>query len=217
VPPEILRTVLLIAFLVLSLGVHEAAHAWVARLRGDDTAERLGRLTLNPIPHIDPFMTIALPAFLAWSTNGAFVFGGAKPVPVNPLRLRHPLRDMMFVALAGPTSNFVQAIFYMALWKALVNHLGFAQDSLAVTVVAQTVGFNLVLAIFNMIPLPPLDGSRVMAYLLPSGLRETYVGFERFGMLIVFGLLFTGVFRTIIGATIEPLYNAADFLSGGAW
>ena len=216
-PPEILRTVLLIAFLVLSLGVHEAAHAWVARLRGDDTAERLGRLTLNPIPHIDPFMTIALPAFLAWSTNGAFVFGGAKPVPVNPLRLKHPLRDMMFVALAGPVSNFLQAIFYLVLWKVLVNHLGFARDSLAVTVVGQTVFFNLVLAIFNMIPLPPLDGSRVMAYLLPSGLRETYVGFERFGMLIVFGLLFTGVFRTIIDNTIEPLLSAADFLSGGAW
>lgn len=216
-PPEILRTVLIIAFLVLSLGVHEAAHAWVARLCGDDTAERQGRLTLNPIAHIDPIMTVALPAFLAWSTAGRFVFGGAKPVPVNAMRLRHPLRDMMFVALAGPLSNFLQAIFYMVVWKILVNHTSLPKDALAVQVIGQTVGFNLVLTIFNLIPVPPLDGSRVMAYLLPSGLRESYVGLERIGMLLVFGLLFTGVFSRIISVTLAPLLSAVDFLSGGAW
>lgn len=217
VDPQILFIVLVIAFLILSLGVHEAAHAWVASLCGDDTAKRMGRLTLNPVPHIDPIMTIALPAILAWSTSGRFIFGGAKPVPVNPNNLRHPLRDMMFVAIAGPLSNFLQAIFYMVVLKSLVSFTDLGEESLARRVIGMTVQFNLVLTIFNLIPVPPLDGSRVMAYLLPSGLRETYVGLERFGMILVFALLFTGALGAILNATILPMVQAVDFITGGKW
>ena len=213
--PQIVYVILVVCFLILSLGVHEAAHAWVADLCGDDTAKREGRLTLNPVPHIDPVMTILLPAILAFS--GGPIFGGARPVPVNPMRLRHPLRDMMLVALAGPISNFLQAIVYMVVWKILVNHVGMATESLAVRVIGATVYFNLILTIFNMIPVPPLDGSRVMAYLLPPSLREPYVGLERFGLLIVFALFLSGAFLAILSAAIDPLFEAVNILSGGTW
>jgi len=213
--PEILKIVLGIAFLVLSLGVHEAAHAYVAHLCGDDTAKNMGRLTLNPIAHIDPFMTILLPAILYISAG--FMFGGAKPVPVNYMNLRHPLRDMSFVAIAGPLSNVLLAVVFFLVWKVLVYKFGMDDESLAPQVMAMAGFFNLVLAIFNMIPVPPLDGSRVMAWLLPSGLRETYVGFERFGMLIVFALFFTGIFGKIINATIWPMWRFIDKITGGIW
>lgn len=213
--PQIVYVILVVCFLILSLGVHEAAHAWVADLCGDDTAKREGRLTLNPVPHIDPVMTILLPAILAFS--GGPIFGGARPVPVNPMRLRHPLRDMMLVALAGPISNFLQAIVYMVVWKILVNHVGMETESLAVRVIGATVYFNLILTIFNMIPVPPLDGSRVMAYLLPPSLREPYVGLERFGLLIVFALFLSGAFLAILSAAIDPLFEAVNILSGGTW
>ena len=213
--PQIVYVILVVCFLILSLGVHEAAHAWVADLCGDDTAKREGRLTLNPVPHIDPVMTILLPAILAFS--GGPIFGGARPVPVNPMRLRHPLRDMMLVALAGPISNFLQAIVYMVVWKILVNHVGMETASLAVRVIGVTVYFNLILTIFNMIPVPPLDGSRVMAYLLPPSLREPYVGLERFGLLIVFALFLSGAFLAILSAAIDPLFEAVNILSGGTW
>ena len=206
---------LIIGFVILSLGVHEAAHAWVADLCGDDTAKREGRLTLNPVPHIDPVMTILLPAILAFS--GGPIFGGARPVPVNPMRLRHPLRDMMLVALAGPISNFLQAIVYTVVLKILVYEVRMETDSLAVVVMGYTVSINLLLTAFNMIPVPPLDGSRVMAYLLPPSLREPYVGLERFGLLIVFALFLSGAFLAILWAVIDPLFEAVNILSGGTW
>ena len=109
-----------ITFLVISLGFHEAAHAWVALRCGDPTARDLGRITLNPIVHIDPFMTIILPVMLYVMSSGQFIFGGAKPVPVSYHRLRKPLRDMMFVALAGPITNFLLAIVFVLAWKAAV-------------------------------------------------------------------------------------------------
>ncbi len=145
------------------------------------------------------------------------MFGGAKPVPVNYFNLRHPLRDMSFVAIAGPLSNVLLAIVFMLIWKVLHYSYGMAQDSLAPQVMWMAMYFNLVLAIFNMIPIPPLDGSRVMAFLLPSGLRERYVELERFGMLIVFALLFTGVFRTILTSTLYPFRDFIFVWTGGEW
>ena len=213
---QLVQIVATISLLVVSLGVHEAAHAWMANRCGDGTAKALGRLTVNPLAHIDPFMTIILPLLLVVS-GSSFLFGGAKPVPVNPLNLRRPLRDMMLVALAGPISNVVLACCFALAWKGLVYSGAYDNAALLPRVMGQAMTFNLVLAIFNMIPIPPLDGSRVMAWLLPPAVRETYVGLERVGMLIVFGLLFTGLFGTVIRGAMTPALDMVDMMTGGVW
>ena len=214
-PPQTIQIALGIAFLILSLGVHEAAHAYVADRCGDGTAREEGRLTLNPMAHIDPFMTIILPLIL-FMTSG-FIFGGARPVPVNPMRLRHPLRDMSLVALAGPASNLVLALLFSIAWKSMVYWGGMPTSALAPRVMEMALTFNIILAIFNMIPIPPLDGSRVMAYLLPNHMRESYVSLERFGLMIVLLLVMTGSLRMILGATLWPMVGLVDTLTGGAW
>ena len=214
-PPQTIQIALGIAFLILSLGVHEAAHAYVADRCGDGTAREEGRLTLNPMAHIDPFMTIILPLIL-YMTSG-FIFGGARPVPVNPMRLRHPLRDMSLVALAGPASNLVLALLFSIAWKSMVYWGGMPTSALAPRVMEMALTFNIILAIFNMIPIPPLDGSRVMAYLLPNHMRESYVSLERFGLMIVLLLVMTGSLRMILGATLWPMVGLVDTLTGGAW
>lgn len=214
---DILQLVLVLGFLILCLGIHEAAHAWVAHLCGDDTAKDMGRLTLNPVPHIDPFMTIILPAMLFLGTGGRMMFGGARPVPVNPHNLRHRSRDMMLVALAGPASNFVLAVLFMVVWKVLVQVLEMPAEALAPRVMEQTVLFNILLAAFNMVPIPPLDGSRVMAYFLPSNLRETYVNLERFGMLLVFAFVFYPPTSRLLFSVMKPMWDTAHVLSGGNW
>ena len=165
--------------------------------------------------HIDPFMTLLVPAILYFSTG--FMFGGAKPVPVDYSRLRNPLRDMMLVALAGPFANFLLAILFMLVLKLLLYNFGLGFDKIAVRVMESTVQWNLLLAAFNMLPVPPLDGSRVMAFLLPQSLREGYVALERFGMIIVFGLFFLGVFQAVVRPIMIYLAMAADFLTGGVW
>ena len=211
-----LEIILVIGFLILSLGIHEAAHAWVADRCGDDTARSLGRLTLNPIAHLDPFMSVILPGMLALMHAG-FIFGGARPVPVNYYKLRNPLRDMMLVALAGPTSNFLLAVLFHLVWKILVFEVHMDPGALAPKVMEGALIANLVLALFNMIPIPPLDGSRVMAWLLPSGLRESYAGLERFGLILVFAFLFTGVFNQILESVFGPLLSVTNWLTGGSW
>lgn len=196
VDARVLEIVLVIILLVLSLALHEVAHAWVAYRCGDTTARDLGRLTLNPIAHIDPWMTIALPALLYYSTG--FAFGGAKPVPVSFHRLRHPLRDMSLVAIAGPLTNLLLAVVFLLLFKLMVLH-GWYNDAaetqqermhdLLPRVLLRGAGLNVVLTVFNLFPIPPLDGSRVMAWLLPSSARDAYLAFERWGMILVFVLL----------------------------
>ncbi len=176
--------VFVIAFLVISLGIHEAAHAWVAAMRGDTTARDMGRMTLNPLAHIDPFLTVILPAVM-YATTG-MVFGGAKPVPVIASRLHKPLRDMMLVALAGPASNLFLALLFALAYNLAMGPGGYTHDQLMPSVLLTSAAFNVLLAVFNLIPLPPLDGSRVMAWLLPRGARDAYVSLERFGILIVF-------------------------------
>ena len=221
--------VLWIILLIISLGIHEAAHAWVALKCGDPTARDLGRITLNPIVHIDLFMTILLPAMLYVSTGGAFVFGGAKPVPVSFHRLRHPWRDMALVAIAGPLSNLLLAVFFLLLWKFFVN-TGWYNGAAAVdterhkdllpTVLDRTLFSNLLLAVFNFVPIPPLDGSRVMAWLLPASVRSAYVAMESFGLLIVMGLVyFSSSFMNFI---LREVYSISRFLDsvvslGGLW
>ncbi len=204
-----------LAFFIISLGIHEAAHAWAALRCGDTTARDMGRITLNPIAHIDLFMTILLPLFLLMSGTG-LLFGGAKPVPVAYHRLRNPLRDMMLVALAGPVSNFLLAIVFMLAWKG-IHFFDLATESVLPGVFHTSIVFNLLLAVFNMVPLPPLDGSRVMAWLLPESLREPYVGLERWGMLLILPLFFVPAFRSMLWGGIQTGFDLVNFITGGQW
>ena len=145
------------------------------------------------------------------------MFGGAKPVPVSYHRLRQPARDMMLVALAGPISNFLLAILFLLISKVLFYQLGMAAETIAVKVMIATVKWNLILAAFNLMPIPPLDGSRVMSYLLPESLRPGYHAVERYGMIIIIGLLFTRVLGRILYPVLGSLMGAVDFLTGGPW
>jgi len=226
VPPQAspgadpLTIVLTIVLLVICLSVHEAAHGWVAWRCGDSTAKDLGRITLNPLPHIDLFMTILLPGFLLL-THSPFVFGGAKPVPVSFHRLRHPWRDMSLVALAGPLSNLLLAILFLVAWKFFVNTglyngaaeiLVLRKKDLLPRVLEQAVLFNLLLTVFNLVPIPPLDGSRVMAYILPPSMRSAYLSLERVGLLIVFGLMFWPPFNRVLVQAMEALLTGLNSL-----
>ena len=201
---QIILKVLIFALPVLfAITVHEAAHGYVARYLGDNTAWMLGRVTLNPIKHIDPIGTIAMPLLLYFATSGAFLFGYAKPVPVNFGQLRHPKRDMIWVALAGPASNFVQAILWALLMVALLA-LGI-QERFFIEMCQAGVLVNLVMWAFNLFPLPPLDGGRVLAGLLPrGGAQELLARIEPFGFFIVMGLVIAGVVGTF---WLRPLMN----------
>lgn len=195
---------------VFSIVVHECAHAIVAAWCGDDTARLLGRITLNPVPHIDPFMSVIVPLTLLVMTRGAMVFGGAKPVPVNTYRLRHPRRDMMWVALAGPISNVILAVLFALagnlLWFAYQASPEFEFELRKA--VKGIVFMNMLLACFNMIPVPPLDGSRVLAYFLPSNMAQTLAQIERFGLAIVALLIFSNVLRPLL----QPATIATNWL-----
>lgn len=206
-----------LVFLILSLGIHEAAHAWVAWKRGDSTAKDLGRMTLNPVPHIDPVMTILLPVLFYMSAG--VLFGGAKPVPVLAQRLKHPLRDMMLVALAGPVSNVLLAMVFFLAWKVCGQYLDYGTDTVLMQSLMMGVYFNALLAVFNMIPIPPLDGSRVMTWLLPESMRAGYVSLERFGFMIILAMLYFGGLRTVIGQAMDPTLRFVQYVvtAGGAW
>ena len=208
---------LVVAILILSLGIHEAAHGWVALKCGDTTARDLGRITLNPLAHIDPFMTVILPVFLMMTTG--FIFGGAKPVPVNFYNLRRPYRDMALVALAGPLSNVLIAILLSFLYKALIQTGVWEPGMLGPRILEAGVFLNLLLAVFNMIPIPPLDGSRIMAWLLPESLRAPYVRLESLGMMLVMLLIFSGFLRGSILGAILAMYGVVNSVVslGGLW
>jgi Zn-dependent protease len=214
---QVTEVALTVILLVISLGIHEAAHGWVALKCGDTTARDLGRITLNPIVHIDPFLTILLPIIMKLTTG--YVFGGAKPVPVNYYNLRHPLRDMALVALAGPLSNFLLAVFFFLCQKVLVDDLGvWRRGQLGPNVLEIVTISNLMLATFNLLPVPPLDGSRVMAWLLPSGMREAYARLESLGLVLVFLLVFgVPAVSRMVNQTVVVLYNGIDRFLGHLW
>lgn len=184
-----------LVILVFSIVFHEVAHGKVALWRGDTTARDAGRLTLNPLPHIDIFGTILLPLFLIL-TRSPFLFGWAKPVPVNPWRLRELKKDMALVGASGPASNFLLAFIASVIFKLSVATLGLVNPLTRVMVFAVTI--NLVLAFFNLVPIPPLDGSRIVMGFLPDYLAVQYSRIERYGFLIIFGLLFLGFFRWVL-------------------
>ncbi|MEO6709486.1 MAG: site-2 protease family protein [Planctomycetota bacterium] len=205
---------LVVGFVILSLGIHEAAHGWVALKCGDTTARDLGRITLNPIAHIDPFMTILLPALLAFA--GQPPFGGAKPVPVTYHRLRNPPRDMALVALAGPASNFLIAIVFAIALKLCLAYGHYDVQQPVIQVLIWSMYANITLAAFNLLPIPPLDGSRVMNWLLPASMRAGYGFLEPFGILIVFALIrFVPQVQHIVGEMIDGFWWAIDGLTSG--
>jgi Zn-dependent protease len=190
---QTIQTVLIYALPVLfAITVHEAAHGYAARWLGDDTAWSMGRVTLNPLKHIDPVGTILMPLVLYIATSGSFLFGYAKPVPVQFGRLRHPKRDMVWVALAGPASNFVQAVLWAVFLVVMVG-VGIREDFF-VRMAQGGVLVNLVMWAFNLFPLPPLDGGRVLAGLLPrGGAQQMLARIEPFGFFIVMALVLAGI------------------------
>jgi len=195
-----------IGLLIFSLGVHEAAHGQVALWCGDPTARDLGRITLNPVSHIDPINTIVMPLVL-YMTAG-FMFGGAKPVPVNMRRLRHPLRDMSLVAIAGPASNFILAVMFSVAYIIVLERQLYAPEQMMVEILRSAIIFNILLAAFNLMPIPPLDGSRIMAWLLPESARRPYVELERYGMILVIGIVFfVPGFQDVLRWTMRTLQD----------
>ncbi|MCU0924597.1 MAG: site-2 protease family protein [Hydrogenophaga sp.] len=189
---QIIQTVAIYALPVLfAITVHEAAHGYAALHFGDNTAHMLGRITLNPIKHIDPLGTIAMPLLLYFATSGAFLFGYAKPVPVNFGRLRNPKRDMVWVALAGPGANLIQAIGWTL---SLYLMLFFGVEERFFTEMCKAgVLVNLVMFAFNLFPLPPLDGGRILVGLLPQNLAWQVSRIEPWGFFVVMALVITGV------------------------
>ncbi len=189
---NLIQTIALYALPVLfAITVHEAAHGYAARYFGDNTAYMMGRMTLNPLKHIDPIGTILMPLMLYFATSGAFLFGYAKPVPVNFGALRNPKRDMIWVALAGPASNFAQAILW-ALVLVLLAGLD-VQEPFFTKMAQGGILVNLVMWAFNLFPLPPLDGGRILAGLLPFKQAQLLERIEPWGFFIVMALVLAGV------------------------
>ena len=206
--PELIQTILIYALpVVFAITLHEAAHGYVAHKLGDNTALMLGRVTLNPIPHIDPLGTIAMPALLYFATGGNFLFGYARPVPVRFGNLNHPKRDMIWVALAGPGINFLQALAWLLAFYMMkgfgVTETYFLKMSLAGVVV------NVSMFVFNLFPLPPLDGGRVLVGLLPWRAAVWLSKVEPYGMYIILGLV---AFKLLDDIWMAPLMKWTVFM-----
>lgn len=209
--------------ILVAVTLHEAAHGYVANMLGDPTAKRQGRLTLNPLAHVDPFGTVILPLVLL--LMGGFIFGYAKPVPVNFGNLYNPKRDMAIVALAGPATNILIALAAAALIYPALLLPGFMQGFM-VNMLNVMIFFNCLIAVFNMLPIPPLDGGRVAVGVLPQGPAMQLQRVEPYGIFIIIGMLLVlpmlgnvlemnlNIFRPLIGAPTDFIYNAIRSLFG---
>jgi Zn-dependent protease len=206
------ESLILFGCLVVAIILHEISHGVVALFFGDDTAKKAGRLTLNPIPHIDPFGSVILPAMGALA--GLPILGYAKPVPVNPTRLRQPRRDMVLVSLAGPTTNFI-LMTASAITARLIAQGGAkvagAIDASTSNVLFEIFFFfalvNLLLGVFNLLPIPPLDGSALLERLLPAEWLPTWYRFRPYGLLILLVLVFSGLIGNVVTPFFDLLYN----------
>ncbi len=196
--PDFQTLLIYIIPLLFAITLHEAAHGWVASKLGDHTARMMGRVTLDPTKHIDPIGTIAIPLVLLLSSSG-FIFGWAKPVPINFNALRNGKNGMIWVALAGPGANIFMAICWLFVMIIAINM------NIAVLIEMGRIGIlvNCVLAVFNLLPIPPLDGSRVISALLPNRLAYQYNQLEEYGLYILLGLMFLGGFNYLVRPWVE--------------
>jgi len=215
---DLVRVIAIYALpVIFAITLHEAAHGYVAKYFGDMTAYMEGRVSLNPLRHIDPFGTVALPLILLGLTKlvgGGIIFGWAKPVPVNFANLRHPKRDMLWVAAAGPLSNFVMAL----IWALLVKiGLSLPENYFALPLAlmgAAGVFFNIIIMVLNLVPLPPLDGGRILVSLLPQRMASRVSRIEPYGFMILILLLLTGVLGTMLWPAIGALMALVAALFG---
>lgn len=207
------RIVVWILPVIFAITGHEVAHGWVAKKLGDKTASQQGRLTLNPVKHVDILGTIIIPGLLLISSAG-FIFGWAKPVPVDPRYFKKPRRDMAIVAVAGPVSNLLMAFAWAMLVKlGIVLSMEWISLPLILAGMAG-IKINLVLALINLIPIPPLDGSRIVTGFLPNRLAWQYNKLERYGFFILIALLWTGALSYILGYPMSYMFRLFASLAG---
>lgn len=193
-----------------SIILHEVAHGYAAYKMGDDTAKRAGRLTLNPVKHIDLWGTILLPAILLIASNGSFAFGFAKPVPINPYRFKNQREGMLITGIAGPATNIGIAVIFGLLVRFLMPaSFGSNFGYVVATMIVYLVQMNLMLAFFNLVPIPPLDGSRVLQRFLPDRMRDAYHSIEPYGFALVIGLTYfvPSAFQTYMSWTVDPIFH----------